>query len=162
MVSPVLFKSSQADWKTPKYVFKCLERLFGRFDLDPCTEDNNLGTPYYYTLEDDGLCQPWFGNVYVNPPYGKDVGRWVEKAVNEVRSGNAQQVVMLLAARTDTKWFQRYVLGFATEVLFVEGRIKFDGAKNPAPFPSVVVVFRGGELGKVKVDGINFKKCFVR
>ena len=75
----------------------------------------------------------------MNPPYGRHIGRWVEKAYDAGRAGRAT-VVCLLPSRTDTKWFQDYCLK-STDIRFVRGRLKFGGAKNSAPFPSVVVVF---------------------
>jgi len=141
MVSRALLKSERGDWKTPKTVIKCLEKLFGEFDLDPCGGNPDLGIPRVYTVKDNGLLRPWFGRVYVNPPYGRSVEAWVDKAVREVRLGRVERVVMLLASRTDTRWFHDLVLKYATAVLFVRGRIRFVGASNSALFPSLVVVF---------------------
>ena len=81
------------------------------------------------------------GVCWCNPPYGREVGKWVQKAAE-----SGCTVVMLLPARTDTKWFHEYIYGRA-EVRFVRGRLKFGGSKNSAPFPSMVVVFRGGGKG---------------
>jgi len=78
------------------------------------------------------------GNVFCNPPYGRELGKWVEKAYNESRKGAC--VVMLIPARTDTRWFHDFILGRA-EIRFLRGRLKFGGSKNSAPFPSMVVVF---------------------
>ena len=80
--------------------------------------------------------------VWCNPPYGREIGKWVEKAYNESLVGVT--VVMLLPARTDTKWFHDYIYGKA-EIRFVRGRLKFGDSKNSAPFPSMVVVFKGVE-----------------
>ena len=77
--------------------------------------------------------------VWCNPPYGREIGKWVEKAYNESLKG--AMVVMLLPARTDTKWFHDYIYGKA-EIRFVRGRLKFGDSKNSAPFPSMVVIFR--------------------
>ena len=145
MVDKVLFSSKVSEWKTPIWLFKKLESMFGKFDLDPATsEDNPLSTPYFYTPREDGLKQKWFGRVYVNPPYGRRVVySWVSKAVYEcVIKKNCDLVVMLLPARTDTLWFQNLVLKYASEIYFIRGRIKFVGAKNTAPFPSIIVVFK--------------------
>ncbi|SHJ64952.1 DNA N-6-adenine-methyltransferase (Dam) [Desulfofundulus thermosubterraneus DSM 16057] len=78
----------------------------------------------------------------MNPPYGREIGRWVENACNEARRGTV--VVALLPARTDTRWWHRYVMR-AVVIRFVEGRLKFGGAENSAPFPSAVVVFTPGK-----------------
>lgn len=88
----------------------------------------------------NGLIQDWGGQrVYCNPPYGRTVGDWVEKAAKESRKENTI-VVMLLPARTDTKWFHKYIYGRAT-IRFIRGRLKFGGSKNSAPFPSMIVIF---------------------
>ena len=106
----------------------------------------NAKTTRYYTPEQDGLTQPWEGVVWCNPPYGRQIGKWVERAALAAKAGAV--VVMLLPARTDTKWFHEYIYGKA-EIRFVRGRLRFGGAANPAPFPSMVVVFRGeGEYGE--------------
>ena len=108
----------------------------------------------------DGLAQPWHGKVFLNPPYGRgEIEPWIEKAVREVSEGRAEKVVALLPARTGTKWFQRYVLEgawkddnypdgyvnfcnpFTSLVRFLPGRLTFEGAKDCAPFPSVIVVW---------------------
>lgn len=73
----------------------------------------------------------------MNPPYGREIGKWVKKA-----SESNTTVVCLLPARTDTRWFHDYIFGKA-EIRFVRGRLKFGNSKNSAPFPSMVVVFRG-------------------
>ena len=84
--------------------------------------------------------------VWCNPPYGREIGKWVEKAYNESLAGVT--VVMLLPARTDTKWFHDYIYGKA-EIRFVRGRLKFGDSKNSAPFPSMVIIFRGTECNKI-------------
>lgn len=80
--------------------------------------------------------QPWSGTVWCNPPYGREIGKWVKKAAEKTCT-----VVMLLPARTDTAWFHDFIYGKA-EIRFVRGRLKFGGCRNSAPFPSMVVIFR--------------------
>ena len=79
----------------------------------------------------------------MNPPYGRKIGAWVQKAYESAHSGAL--VVCLLPARSDTEWFHRYVTR-ASEVRFLRGRLRFGGGEHPAPFPSVVVVFRPDDL----------------
>lgn len=117
------------DWRTPKAIYDELDKEF-HFDNDPC--------PPYPT--DDGLKGDWGLCNFVNPPYGREVGMWVKKACEEWHKGKT--VVMLLASRTDTIWFHDYILK-ADEIRFIKGRLKFDDQKNPAPFPSMIVIFRG-------------------
>lgn len=130
--------SSNSDlWETPQDFFDSLNGEF-HFDLDACALPKNAKCGRYFTPEQDGLAQQWTGTVWCNPPYGRQIGRWVEKAAKSAADGAT--VVMLLPARTDTKWFHKYIYG-KTEIHFVPGRLKFGGSKNSAPFPSMVVVF---------------------
>lgn len=130
-----LFTSNTDLWETPQDFFDGLNKEFG-FDLDVCALPENAKCERYFTPEKDGLDQEWKGTVWCNPPYGKQVGKWVEKAYKSNCT-----VVMLLPARTDTKWFHDYIYRKA-EIRFVKGRLKFGGSKNPAPFPSMVVIYR--------------------
>ena len=136
-----LFSSQRDDWETPKDLFYRLDKIY-HFETDLCANENNAKCKKYYSVEQDGLKQEWKGSCWCNPPYGRGVGKWVEKAANS----NAL-VVMLLPARTDTKWFHDYCIKKGT-VEFLKGRVKFVGAKNNAPFPCMIVVFGG------KVNGV--------
>ena len=82
--------------------------------------------------------------MFCNPPYGREIGAFVKKAYEESKKPNTS-VVMLLPARTDTKWFHEYILGKA-EIRFIRGRLKFGNAVNSAPFPSMVVIYGKGVL----------------
>ena len=139
MNTEVMFSSKSDLWGTPQEFFNALDNEFG-FGLDVCATPENAKCSAYYTPEQDGLSQPWDGVVWCNPPYGKNIGKWVQKAHDENRRNN-NYIVMLLPARTDTRWFHNYILGKA-EIRFIRGRLKFVGSKNSAPFPSMVVVFR--------------------
>ena len=144
MNTDVLFSSDRMDWSTPQDFFEMLDKEFG-FTLDPCSSDENHKCDKYYTKEQDGLKQDWCGETaFVNPPYGRETALWVQKCFKEVYAGGARCAVMLLPARTDTRWFHRYIYHRA-EVRFVKGRLKFGGQNNSAPFPSMVVVFRNPE-----------------
>ena len=125
--------------ETPQDFFDFLNGIF-RFDLDVCALPENAKCEKYYTPETDGLKQPWVGGVWCNPPYGKEIGKWCEKAVREREREYNRFVVMLLPSRTDTKWFQKYVYPHAW-LWFVDGRLKFGGSKTSAPFPSVIAVY---------------------
>ena len=138
MNTDVMFSSKTDLWETPQEFFDRLNDEFG-FDLDVCALPENAKCASYYTPDQDGLSQPWDGVCWCNPPYGRDIGKWVEKAHYSTYKGIT--TVMLLPARTDTKWFHDYIYGKA-EIRFVKGRLKFGESKNSAPFPSMVVVFR--------------------
>lgn len=136
-MNPALLTSKSVEWVTPLAFFKRLDALF-RFDLDACATPENAKAPRYYTAEQDGLAQPWTGTVWCNPPYGRAIAAWVEKAYQSARGGAT--VVLLVPARTDTRWWQRWCQ--QGEVYFVPGRLKFGDAARPAPFPCAVVVLR--------------------
>lgn len=138
-----MFSSKTDRWATPQDFFDELNEEFC-FNLDVCALPENAKCERYFTPEVDGLSQPWEGNVWCNPPYGREIGSWVKRAYLAAKTGYADLVVMLLPARTDTQWFHKYIYGKA-EIRFVKGRLKFGGSKNSAPFPSMVVVFRKGD-----------------
>ena len=149
LVDKVLFSSDSEEWKTPQKLYDDLNEEF-HFDLDPCTtKDNPLGTPHFYTKEDNGLEKPWFGTVFVNPPYNRAVERWIIKQHNEhVLNDKVEKIVFLLPARTDVRWFHTFIYDSIehkffddVEVRFIKGRLKFGNAKNTAPFPSCIVIF---------------------
>ena len=135
MNNAVMFSSATDMWETPLSFFKELDSEF-HFALDVCATKENAKCARFFTKEDDGLAQEWSGVCWCNPPYGRQVGRWVKKA-----SEASCTVVLLLPARTDTAWFHDYIYGKA-EIRFVRGRLKFGDSKNNAPFPVMVVMYR--------------------
>lgn len=136
-----LFTSSTCEWATPQYVFDALDAEFG-FTLDVCATAANAKCPRYFDATANGLQQPWAPDVsWLNPPYGRTIGHWTDKAAKEARAGAT--VVCLVPARVDTKWFKR-AFDTAAEVRFIQGRLKFGDAVASAPFPSCVLVFRPG------------------
>ena len=141
MNTDVMFSSATDNWSTPQDFFDKLNDEF-HFTLDVCADENNHKCEHYYTKEIDGLSRPWVGTVWCNPPYGRKIGEWVRRAHFSSHIGSAT-VVMLLPARTDTRWFHEYIYNKSnTEIRFIKGRLKFGGCKNSAPFPSMVVIFR--------------------
>lgn len=134
----VMFSSKTSEWATPQDLFNKLDEKY-HFNLDPASTDENAKCENHFTVEDDGLSREWGGyKVFCNPPYGREIGKWVEKGYKESQKQNTT-VVMLLPARTDTKWFHDYCL--KGEIEFIRGRLKFGDSKNSAPFPSMVVAF---------------------
>ena len=143
MVNAALFSSNTDEWATPQNIFDSLNAEFS-FNLDVCATANNHKCERYYTQEQDGLKQAWGGyRVYCNPPYS-NIASWVKKAYYESFKPNTL-IVMLIPARTDTRYFQEYIY-HRTEIRFIKGRLKFGDAKNSAPFPSMIVIFRSGGL----------------
>lgn len=131
----VHFSSNTDVWETPQEFFEELNREF-HFETDVCALPSNAKCDRFFSPETDGLAQEWFGRCWCNPPYGRQIGKWVEKAAT-----SEALTVMLLPARTDTTWFHDHCLG--REIRFIRGRIKFGGAKYNAPFPSMIVIFDG-------------------
>lgn len=144
-MNAVHFSSASAEWGTPQWLFDALDARFG-FTLDPCPM---FGRPLKgawdktpFGPEFDGLAMSWEGHrVFLNPPYGRVIAQWAEKARREAAERRAL-VVGLLPARTDAKWWQENVQGHA-DVRCLAGRLKFHGAKSSAPFPSAIAVWWG-------------------
>ncbi len=132
-----MFSSGSDLWETPQEFFDMLDEEF-HFGTDACALPENAKCERYFTPEEDGLSRDWTGTVWCNPPYGREIGKWIKKGSESASAGAT--VVMLLPARTDTRWFHEYIYNQA-EIRFVKGRLKFSG-KDSAPFPSMVVVFR--------------------
>jgi phage N-6-adenine-methyltransferase len=139
----VHFSSATDLWATPQDFFDKLNARFG-FELDVCATADNAKCVRFYAAADDGLSQPWNGTCWMNPPYGRAIGKWMRKAYESSLSGAT--VVCLVPARTDTAWWHDYAM--RGEIEFVRGRLKFGGAKYNAPFPCAVVVFRPQALAK--------------
>ncbi len=150
----ILFSSDRFDWSTPRWLFDRLDEEF-QFTLDVCAQPWNAKCEKFFTEQDDALNLPWFGSsCWMNPPYGKTVIKWVEKAYLEVyKDGHAGRVCCLLPARTDTRyWWEFCVKG---EIRFIKGRLKFElptGERSSAPFPSAVVIFEEGREPKTLWD----------
>ncbi len=134
-----LFSSNSNEWATPTKFFEELNEEF-HFTLDPCATPENAKCKFFYTIEDDGLTKKWGGKrVFCNPPYGREIGKWVKKCYEE--SKNCDVVVMLIPARTDTAYFHDYIYHKAKEIRFIRGRLHFNDSKQGAPFPSMVVIY---------------------
>ncbi len=131
-----LMSSQTDDWATPQPLFDTLNAEFA-FGLDVCATASNAKCAAFYDPSVDGLAQPWTGACWMNPPYGEEIARWVEKAAVSAKAGAT--VVALVPARTDTAWWWSHCRHH--EVRFLRGRLRFGGAQAGAPFPSAVVVF---------------------
>lgn len=141
MKPTVMFSSKTDEWETPQNIFDELDAEF-HFTLDPCCTHENAKCAKHYTIEENGLLQNWQGEtVFCNPPYSRSGKQdlWIKKCFEESQKPDTK-VVALLPARTDTKRFHRYILG-KSQIRFIEGRLKFSGCNNSAPFPSMIVIF---------------------
>lgn len=139
-IMDVMTSSDDMTWATPKEWFDYLNLEF-KFTLDPCCVEATAKCKKFFTPAEDGLSQSWQDErVFMNPPYGRDIPKWLKKAYEEARD-NGALVVCFVPARVDTEWWHRYAVK-ATEIRFPIGRVKFEGAENMAPFPVAVIVFR--------------------
>ena len=133
-----MFTSATDLWATPQDFFDQQNSLYGPFDVDVCASADNAKCGVYFDQTIDGLKQTWVGNCWMNPPYGREISKWMKKAYESARAGTV--VVCLVPARTDTRWWHDYAI--KGEVVFIKGRLKFGSAKNSAPFPSALIIFR--------------------
>jgi len=145
----LMFSNKNNCWCTPRDFYNKLNEEFN-FNLDPACMPKSALCDKYFTPEEDGLKQSWQGyNVFVNPPYGREIKNWVKKAHDEWKKGNCN-IVMLIPARTDTLYFHNYIYNIAN-IRFIRGRLKFidldfkgkeeDRKMSPAPFPSMLVIW---------------------
>ena len=144
-----LMSSGRDDWRTPAAVFELLHAEFG-FTVDAAADPSNALLARYWTRDHDGAMRSWAGErVYCNPPYSRAGGqaRFLARAAMR----EADVAVLLIPARTDTAAWHEHVMTAASEVRFVRGRLRFEGAASSAPFPSAIVVFRAGEHGPLAV-----------
>jgi phage N-6-adenine-methyltransferase len=132
------FSSDTNMWTTPQDLYDKLDAEF-HFSVDVCATAENTKCEAFYSPADDGLAQQWSGTCWMNPPYGRDIGKWMAKAKDAAQAGAT--VVCLVPVRTDTRWLQDNVTK-AQDVRFLPGRLKFGNAQSSAPFPSAIVVFK--------------------
>lgn len=145
----VHYSSQTNEWATPQDFYDRLNKEFN-FTLDPCSTKENAKCDKFFTIEDNGLEQSWGGNrVFMNPPYGRGIKHWVEKAMLESQKDNTI-VVCLIPARTDTLYWHDYIFNKASEVRFIKGRIRFGDGSDNAPFPSAIIVFDSEYTGETK------------
>lgn len=130
------FSSNTPEWYTPPEIVASVLEVMGHIDLDPCSPATpTIPAGHHYTMEDDGLAVRWSGNVYMNPPYGREITKWVDHLVREFWGGRVEQAIALVPARVDTRWFN--TLSDYTWCA-VRGRLKFSGHVSGAPFPSAI------------------------
>lgn len=136
MISIAHKTSLRTDWATPRRLYEMLDQEF-HFDRDVCATSANMQHETFFDA--DALNRQWRGICWMNPPYGREIGKWIEKAYRSAQAGVAT-VVCLVPSRTDTQWWHEYCM--RGEVRFIRGRLRFDDAKKDAPFPSAVVIFK--------------------
>lgn len=139
----VHFSSDTPEHYTPAVIVDAVIDVLGEIDLDPCSNSKdtpNVPALYHYTVEDDGLSLPWVGKVYMNPPYGRSIGEWVNKLTESLDTG-VTEAIALVPARVDTQWWNALTARYSM-VCFISGRLTFIGNEDAAPFPSAVVYLR--------------------
>ena len=139
-MNPGMYSSAHGDWETPQELYDELNKEFD-FTLDACATAETAKAKAWFTVSDNALTLDWTGRVYMNPPYGREISAWIEKAYREAQT-HADVVVCLVPSRTDTRWWHDYCM--QGEIRFIKGRLHFKraGDTGPAPFPSAIVVFR--------------------
>lgn len=139
-VMAVMGSSESPEWYTPSHIIELTLKLFGgTIDTDPCSNSKkipNVPATFLYTKEDDGLVQTWHGAVYMNPPYGTEIPRWVEALISRYESGEIREAIALLPGRIDTRWFQPL---YDYLICHIRGRLNYPQSKSATPFPSVIV-----------------------
>jgi len=134
-----MVSSKSNEWETPQALFDELDMEF-HFTLDPCATEQNAKCEKYYTKNDNGLKLSWAGEVvFMNPPYGGNTGKWIEKAWYE--SGNGAIIVCLIVSSTDRSYWHDYIFPYANEIRWLRGRVTFGEAQSTAPFASAIVIF---------------------
>ena len=140
----VHYSSKSNEWATPMILFNELNKEFD-FTLDPCSTHENAKCKKHFTIKENGLKRSWSKEtVFMNPPYGREIKKWIEKAYKESLKGTT--VVCLIPARTDTTYWHDFIFGKADDIRFLRGRLKFGNSKNSAPFPSAIVIYRGSKI----------------
>jgi len=145
------FSSASIHWGTPDHIFEKLERRF-KLNLDACAENAEVAKcDRFISPEQDSLSsdQSWEGRVWLNPPYGRGIAKWLEKAQDELENGEAEIVVALLPNSTGTKWFHSFVVPQLSELILLHKRVQFvdikgtaQGVPAGANFDSIVCVMR--------------------
>ena len=142
----VAYNSGNNEWYTPSEYIEAARAVMGEINLDPASSEianKTVKADHIYTVEDNGLEKPWFGNVWLNPPYAIDlIGKFAEKVVNEL--GNIKQAIVLVNNATETEWFYGMVTN-ATAICFPKSRVKFytpDG-KTGAPLQGQAIIYFG-------------------
>ena len=139
------FKSNSVEYSTPKEIFEPLQKGFN-IVLDVCASGENNKCDIYFSKEQNSLKQDWhkIGNAWMNPPFSRDLKKWVEKAYTEAQKGI--NVVCLLPVRSNTIWWHKFIIDTKSEVRFLKGEIKFNGMDRGLWLPFAIVIFKGGSF----------------
>jgi len=141
MSSGYIAKAKSVEWTTPKKLFEFCVRHFGEFELDLAATKENALAPRFFDEHQDALTQEWSGLCWCNPPYGRGIAKWVDKAIDETSRGKTTEIVMLLPARTGVKWFYKLFVNKAARIYFIKGRLHYGDGTTAAGFDSMIVWF---------------------
>ena len=134
----VHYSSKTNEWETPQELFNRYNEIY-HFTLDVCATEENTKCKKFFTKKENGLLQNWSKDIcWMNPPYGREISKWIEKAYTESLKGAI--VVCLIPSRTDTIYWHNWIFPHA-KIEFLKGRLKFSNSKYPAPFPSAIVIY---------------------
>jgi len=149
-------------WSTPQRLFEVCNNRFG-FTIDVCAQRETAKLHKFYSPTDDGLLRSWAGErAWMNPPYGAEKPRWLQKAATETR-GDCELVVGLVPPGTDAQAWHAWVLRFACRVICLLGRVNFEPphgvvVENGNADPSVLVVWQRGLSGPPMLEGWDWRR----
>ena len=133
------FKSKSEEYETPLYIFEPLQKEFN-LKLDVCATEKNSKCKLFFTKEDDALTKNWNKNFWMNPPFSRNLKKWVQKAYEESQKGVIG--VLILPVRSNTNWWHKYIIDTKAEVRFLKGEIKFSNYKRGLWLPFAIVIFK--------------------
>jgi phage N-6-adenine-methyltransferase len=132
--------TGENEWYTPADIIHAVRAVLGVIDLDPASSEQAQRTVQalrYFSLADDGLAQPWHGNVYLNPPYAQPhIENFADKMIAEIAACRVTTAIMLTHNYTDTAWFQKLAAGAAAAICFTKGRIRFEAPDGTLAAPT--------------------------
>ena len=140
------FKSKSEEYETPKEIFEPLKREFNLV-LDVCASESNTKMPLYFSKEQDALTKDWDNNFWMNPPFSRNLKKWVQKAYEESQKGVIG--VSILPVRSNTNWWHKYIIEVKAEVRFLKGEIKFSNQKRGLWLPFAIVIWKSSPLSKI-------------
>ena len=163
MSHEVHFMSERQDWGTPRAFLEWLETdRSWTPNLDAAASIRNAKAPHFFTEDDDSLSKDWFGDVWLNPPFGNELPKFMKKCAEQIKRKEVRSIMVLIPARTDTKWFHEIVMPHAYLIYLIKGRFNFrvdnavEGAN--APFPSMLVLYRKHRLPDAGITTLEVPK----
>ncbi|GAI17513.1 unnamed protein product [marine sediment metagenome] len=135
-----IFKSESTEYETPKEIFEPLQKEFD-LRLDVCATKENAKCELFFTKEEDALSKDWNENFWMNPPFSRNLKKWVQKAYEESEKGVTG--VLLLPVGSNTLWWHKYIIDTKAEVRFLKGEIKFSNQKRGLWLPFAIIIYEG-------------------